>query len=397
MFKRTQLVLAVMLLAGSILNAQVLIGLNNIAGTYYHGWQLYDFDGSYIPNSEARAHLSSASVPRYMAGWAIKHGEGMDEVTARVIRDDKDNQAQYLRVYSVSTGALISAWSTTANGFGMSSTRIGHGGTYMDDANSVAAPNVFNPVYAYANNKKPGTSHFQYGFGVIMDGDLGTGIDFSYYEFTNSARHLVGMAYDPETKLAYLSAVRYDNGARDDIWVLDASVTPWSRIALGAVSQAWGNTSHIMDMSMGPDYNGDGSYDLYVAVANDANDAQGGYNNGYNFWTVLDTEIGDWIDPCNTSLGRQLIVSQISDPFTIAPEAGKVYGIALDMYQSIPATCSYLIASRQGLSNDFNEDCRVDLQDWAMMEPESPLIEIAQLASQWLMCLETDEPATGCH
>lgn len=321
---KKSVVVALVLMSSSLLCGDVLIGLNNIAGTTYHGWRIYNYDGSYS-NTEVQAYSSSA---RYLAGWAIKPGSGFDEVTVRLTRL-YNNQVTYLATYKIADGTSVSSYASSTGGFNNSSSWWQHDATFMDDVNG-------NSVYAYAVDKVAGLTPAQQAYGVIMDGAIGLANDFGpYYNLANSSRYRPGLAYNPADKTVFSTSMRHDNGARDEITMYDATnQTGWVSLGTASVPTAWGNFAHIMGASMGPDFNGDGSYDLYVAVDNLGVDGDGdAYNSGYNFWTVFDVQYVD-----NT-----VSVTQISQPFTIAPEAGKVYGIAVDMFNPIPEPATLIL------------------------------------------------------
>lgn len=351
-------------------HAQVLIGVNRIAGGYNHGWRLYNYNGQYI--SQVAPYYN---VYRYIAGLAVEHGSGFTEVTGLITRSDNNNQIHYLCRWRISDGASLESLASTSNGFNSSNIWEHHDGTYMPNSDGIK-------VYGWAVNKKVEYTPSQLAYGTLMDGNVGTGIDFGpYYNGSDGGRQRRGLTYDPSTGYVFVSNMLCAGGDYDVIEVY-AIVNPnqWTLLASQSGPVDWGKNCHIMAMSMGPDYNGDGSYDLFAVVQNGEADGGSGYNRGYNFWTVLAVEV--------VNQGGQMLLElrQISPPYTIEAAAGTVYSIALDMYQPMDDsvfTCEQLGVMERWLAADINGDCRVDLSDYSA------------LASHWLQAAPVVMPAEG--
>ncbi len=350
--------------------ANVLIGIRGIDGGIYDGWRVYNFDGNMVPDSEVQVTWPAVAWnSRYLAGYSIKPGSGFFTVTALCTRDDLSNQFHFLIKMDISNGTVLSSVQGDKNSFNsFFGTWAHYDATYLDDVDGV-------PVWGYAVTKKEPYERGNIAWGVLMDGNIGDAMEFGpYYETDpNVTRPWFGLAYDPDTQLAYVSTTPYeDEYGRDTIQIYSVeSEHLWTFLGEVYVPAEWTAATDIVAMSVGGDYNDDGDKELYVAVQNRTDPNSVGYAEGKDFWTVLDVDFN----------GDEWILTQLSDPFLVdLPNGGDIFGIALDA--NMPTGLAPLCGSAGTvyLSGDVNRDCYVNLKDYVL------------IAEQWLLCTDPALP-----
>ncbi len=349
--------------------ANVLIGIRGIDGDVHDGWQVFDYDGTYVDGSEVvvtqPAMLWSS---RYLSGYTIKPGDGFKTVTALVTRDDFNNQYQFLTRWEIADANVVEVLEVGMNSFHLWYTQYQlFDAAYLQDVGG-------DPVWAYAVSKKPAYDREDMAYGALLDGSLvgEYAMDFGPYYTNTSSRIWKGMAYDGTTNTAYVSTTTtWGEVGLDTIRMYAVSGHHWAFEGEVSVPEEWTSYCKIAAMSVGPDYNFDGDKDLYVAVRNRTDMLPIAYRGGADFWAVLD------IDPVEEEYGLSQVFA--SDPIETL---GEVFGIAVDPNEIIPEPANCGDPGTVYLSGDINKDCRVGIDD------------IGRMVSDWLKC--TDPAILEC-